>query len=805
MRWQDFVDAFQDYALVDKLYKEPPAIQMAKFRAIFGEENRTIIRNLELGAFEGDQANESGLTPCKQLEETMGALAKRFKAHRNVMYQRYLLYRTKQASGETAKDFFERVNKQLKKCDFKEGATQTLRDILVLGTCYPKAQEACFREDHTKLDAGRALQIIEMFEDNERTVKNIQEQQTVETANVVRQQRPRNFSQKKCGNCGLGHPPRACPAFNQTCNKCRKKGHFAKNCRSSPRTFSMGSKQPNTVNAVYYEDPVEYAEEEEWIQDEDAYVTQHVGNKPTRKLLTNLKVSTSAHGQVASLKTLLDTGATINVISRSELTRLEEQRATCSRVNSNDRALLKMYDRSITRTLGSVIIIIEHKGKQRPLSFQVVDKDVDTLLSARSCLELDFIQISRDVESVNYLSVEQNKKLEMLTSNYQDIFQGLGKLPPTVKLYIKPNAIPVQQAPRKTPVALVEPLMKRLREMERAGIIEKVDYPTEWVSNIVPVHREGKKLRVCLDPHYLNKALERPRFPMPTLADALHKLKRAKIFTAIDALDGFYQMELDEGSADATTFWSPVGRFRYRRVPQGISSAPEEYQKRQMQAYEGLRGVIVVADDTLVYGEGETIEEATVDHYRNLEALFQRARQVGLKFNKEKLKLGVSEVKFLGHIISNEGLKVDPAKVEAIARMPRPIDVKGVQSFLGCVNYLLQFVPNLSELTEPLRRLTETKKYEFAWQSQQEKAFHEIKQKLAETPTLAYFDQRKPITLQTDASDYGLGGVLLQDGKPVAYTSHTMSKTELNYAVIEKECLAILVTCTKFDKYIYES
>ena len=255
-------------------------------------------------------------------------------------------------------------------------------------------------------------------------------------------------------------------------------------------------------------------------------------------------------------------------------------------------------------------------------------------------------------------------------------------------------------------------------------------------------------------------------------------MKKAKIFTAIDARDGFYQMELDEASADATTFWSPLGRYRYRRVPQGISSAPEEYQKRQMQAYEGLTGVIVVADDTLIFGDHlETLEEAARNHLRNLKALFERARQVGLKFNKEKLKLGVPEVKSLGHVISGEGSKVDPTKVEAIQKMQRPTDVKGVQTFWGCVNYLLQFLPNLTEITEPLRRLTQTNKFEFAWQGQQEKAFKEIKDRLTATTTLAYFDQIKPVTLQNDASNFGLG-----EGRPVAYSSHTLSKAEQTVA-----------------------
>ena len=304
------------------------------------------------------------------------------------------------------------------------------------------------------------------------------------------------------------------------------------------------------------------------------------------------------------------------------------------------------------------------------------------------------------MEYAQQVADEDAKRLTRLVDQYEDLFTGLGKLPNSVKLHIRPNSIPVQQPPRRTPVAIVEPLVHRIKEMGRADIIEKVDHPTDWVSNIVPVQREGKKLRICLDSHYLNKAIERPRHPVPTLDKALHKLRKAKIFSVIDARDGFYQMQLDEASADLTTFWTAKGRYRFRRVPQGISSAPEEYQKRQMQAYEGLKGF------TVVFGEGETEEQAEQDHYDNLKTVFDRARQVGLKYNKAKSRIGPKEVKFLGHIISQEGLKADPEKIRAICSMKPPTGVKGVQTFLGCVNYLLQFIPNLSDLTEPLQKLT---------------------------------------------------------------------------------------------------
>ena len=289
---------------------------------------------------------------------------------------------------------------------------------------------------------------------------------------------------------------------------------------------------------------------------------------------------------------------------------------------------------------------------------------------------------------------------------------------------------------------------------------------------------------------------------MPTLEQHLPQLAKAKIFTIVDAKDGFYQMKLHPDSTELTTFWTPLGRFKYLRVPQGISCAPEEYQRRQVEAYEGLCGVLVVADDTLVFGSGDTIEEARKDHDKNLRQLFERARQVGLKFNRGKLQLCLPEVTYMGHIISCEGVRADPSKIEAITNMPSPKSVKETQRFLGMVNYLLPFLPNLAAYTAPLRDVIKRRNH-FEWMDAQEVAFQRIKQLLTQAPTLAFYDAKKEVTIQTDATDQGVGAILTQEGKVIAYHSHAFTEAEKGYVAMEKECLAIVSACLKFDHLIY--
>ena len=194
--------------------------------------------------------------------------------------------------------------------------------------------------------------------------------------------------------------------------------------------------------------------------------------------------------------------------------------------------------------------------------------------------------------------------------------------------------------------------------------------------------------------------------------------------------------------------------------------------------------------------------EAEADHDRYLKAFLERAHERNLRLNVDKLKLKMTQVPYIGHLLTREGLRVDPKKVEAIEEMPAPKDAKAVQRLLGSVNYLAKFVPHLSNIMQPLRRLL-NKDTGWCWLHTHQQAFDEMKKALTTTPALSYYDVMKPVVIQCDASDSGLGAVLLQNRLPVAYLSRALTSTETNYAHIEKELLAIVFACEKFDQYVY--
>uniref|UniRef100_A0A8C7WSE9 ribonuclease H n=1 Tax=Oryzias sinensis TaxID=183150 RepID=A0A8C7WSE9_9TELE len=318
--------------------------------------------------------------------------------------------------------------------------------------------------------------------------------------------------------------------------------------------------------------------------------------------------------------------------------------------------------------------------------------------------------------------------------------------------------------------------------MENTDIIQKVTEPTEWVNALVVVEKpKTKKLRVCLDPRPLNKAIQRPHYPLPTLDDITPRLAGAQYFSVLDARSGYWAIKLSQESSMLTTFNTIYGRYRFKRLPFGIVSAQDEFQRRVDEAYEGLSGVSAIVDDILVYSRTEE------EHNRNLRAVLERTREKGIKLNKDKSIICVPEVSYFGHKLTRDGIQPDPNKVKAIKEMPPPSNESELETILGMVTYLSKFAPRLSEATDPLRQLLKENS-EFVWDSNRDVAFQRVKDLLTQEPgpVLAHFDCTKDVKLQVDASKCGLGAVLLQDERPIAYASKALKDTEKNYAQIEK-------------------
>ena len=259
---------------------------------------------------------------------------------------------------------------------------------------------------------------------------------------------------------------------------------------------------------------------------------------------------------------------------------------------------------------------------------------------------------------------------------------------------------------------------------------------------------------------------------------------------------GFWQLLLDESSSIKCTFNTPFGRYMFLRLPFGVCSAPEVYHKTIHEVFENILNVDKSMDDIIVWGQNKE------EHDRSLQQVLQAAQEVNLKLNRDKCKFGVTQLTFLGDLL----IKPDPTKVSAINNMRKPECKQDVQRFLGMVTYLAKWIPELSDKSAPLRQLLD-EKIMWQWSHEQEQSFQILKQVITSHPVLQYYDPKKGIKISSDASQDGLGAVILQqhDGKllPVAFASRAMTDAEIRYAQIEKELLGITFACERLHQLIF--
>ena len=486
------------------------------------------------------------------------------------------------------------------------------------------------------------------------------------------------------------------------------------------------------------------------------------------------------------VKLQVDCGATVNVIPAHlvDTSKLEPSNVS-----------LQCYNKTLKPVLGKIRLLMDNpkNGRKYNIMFHVIDEPWRLLLSRKAAEQMKLITVNYH----NFKQVFTVKTEYSLPDEYPDAFSDKqGTFEGKVHLLHDHSAQPVQCPPRTVPISRKAKLKEKLDEMVVKGVITRVDDPTPWVNQCSIQEKKSGELMVCLDPRNLNKVLTRERYPLPTLDEMLPRLSQSRVFSKVDCSSGYWHCELDEESSLLTTFITPFGRFRYLRLPFGLNVSSEIFQRKLHQAIEGLPGVECIADDLLIHG----VDEA--EHDRHLRGLLDRCVRKNISLSRKKCLFRVPEVEFVGHLLTQEGLKPDPKKVEAVVNMPKPTDALGIQRLQGTVGYLGKFLPNLSAAFEPLRKLSYMDA-EWQWSKEQDDALEEVKKLVTEAPVLAYYDEKKELTVECDASSKGLGAALLQDGKPLYYASRALTPTEQRYAQIEKECLAICFSLERFHQYTY--
>lgn len=358
---------------------------------------------------------------------------------------------------------------------------------------------------------------------------------------------------------------------------------------------------------------------------------------------------------------------------------------------------------------------------------------------------------------------------------------------------------PIKQPARRIPYARRNEALQLVEEMFQRGIIRPSKSP--WCSPVVLVKKKDGSTRFCVDYRRVNEVTKKDSYPLPRIDLILEALAGSKWFATLDLQSGYWQVEMDESSREKTAFTCGNGLWEFTVMPFGLCNAPATFQRLMEEVLADIpyTTCLVYLDDIIVHAA--TFKELI----ERLQLIFDRLRDAGLKLSPTKCELCQESVQYLGHIVSAEGSRPDPSKIDTVLQWPQPRNRKEVQSFLGLCAYYRRFVKNFSHVAKPLHHLTE-KSQRFLWDERCEAAFAQLKTLLTNAPILSQPRLELPFILDTDASHHAMGAVLSQriDGEErvIEYYSKTFNRTELNYCVTRKELLAVVRAVKHFQPYL---
>ena len=712
--WRRWQQQFEIFYLAAELSTKAPATQVAILLHCAGPEAQDVHRNFTFSALEDKDSYKEVLKKFKDYCEP----------RKNECFERYKFWQKNQHESESVDQWVTELRLLLTNCDFDceqcactHVSERILRDKILFGVADSRIQERLLRE--ADLNLKRTLEICHAAEASKQQIAAMSGEGVKDMHPLSRQKsryqqnrytgdrsqtkdeqknvQPSSNMVKDCRFCGASHEKRQCKAYGQICNKCQGRNHFSSVCKGGGFRRQVYTLEDEAGNKGAASDGIAennnlflgsleigaISKEERWHENVDIC-----------GLIVNAKLDTGAEGNVVPLSVY------IKMI----------QAPTLQKTNT----ILRAYGDTDIKPLGVVSLPCKtSKGVQSEQVFYVTS-------SGKPILGQDAVTELGLVKRLYMLSKAVGVTKPDIEENYKDIFTGLGNYEQEYHIKLKPDAKGVIQAPHRVPYAIQPKLKEVLKKLTKDGIIADVDGPTEWVNNLVVAEKKSGQLRICLDPKPLNSAIMREQYAIPTPGDVQAKLSGKRIFTVVDMKDAYWHVRLSEESSFLCTFSTPWGRKRFKRMPFGISSASEVMQKRNDETFGDINGVHVIADDLIIAAATETEHDAT------LIKVLDRARQKGVRFNKEKIQFKVPEVKYMGNIVSHEGLRADKAKVEAITNMPQPDGVQALQRLLGMIKYLAQYIQNESSLTARLRQLLK-KDAVWEWQPEHDAAFNKKK------------------------------------------------------------------------------
>lgn len=401
------------------------------------------------------------------------------------------------------------------------------------------------------------------------------------------------------------------------------------------------------------------------------------------------------------------------------------------------------------------------------------------------------------------LIVDETSKMEdWLVNQFPSVFGGnLGALKGFEhKVVLKKDAVPKVHKARPIPMLIRNEVKEELQGLLRKCIIEEIE-GSEWISPVVIAHKANGKIRLCIDLRHLNNNIVIEKFPLPKINEMVSSLRGATWFSTIDLSAAYHQVVLSPESKKLTAFITPFGRYQFKRMPFGLASAAGVFQQLMFKLFGEMYSVYFFQDDILVAAHSK------LEHDEILKGVLNVLQTAGLSVELGKCKFAQRSVSYLGHTISEEGVKPKPALINAITESPPPSNKEEVRSFLGMAEYCAKYIHNFASKVYNIRALLK-KNVRFVWSMECEREFNSIKDELQNVIALGNFDPNLSCILTTDASDKGLGAVLSQETKEgkvriILFASRALSPTEAKYPIIEREALACAWALEHFRSFVW--
>lgn len=787
------------YFKATKTNKEENEVQVARLLNLMGTEALKIYNTLNI-------------TESDTVEIILNKFEEYCSPKKNEAMTFYKFFTRNQQPDEAFDSFITSLKELVKQCDFKSDEDRILKSRVVLGIQNKDVQERLLREDLSLEKTLQYCRAVEAAEQNRKELEqsieankvwNIKEDKTKSKGTYYSSSNNKNNkglnnndknknikyraneSQKtensekefNCKRCGTTHGPRNCPAYGKECNGCHRIGHFKRCCR----TLRAHTVRDNELETMSEEN---FSIDDLKIEEVDNQKT--VSNNGTETWYKDLTVDS------VKVKFKIDTGANVNVLPLYYIDKNKQKEIKQSKIK------LYAFGGTSIDALGKIQlkckIINKNEHLDTEVTFVVIKEKLTPILSLKTSVELGLVK-RIDVIKTNNANEISSKK-NMFYEKNKDIFTGLGCFPDICEIKLREGSIPKALTARRIPIKIKDKFKTTLHMLEQKRIIIPVNEPVDWVNRLQIVEKPNGSLRLCIDPIYLNKAIIKEMYTIPTLEELAPKLSHKAYYSVFDIKDGFYHIQLNEVSSKYCSFNTIYGTYRFLRAPFGLKNIPEFFQKLVYKYFGDISGVTIYVDDILI--SAYTIEE----HDNIVNKVIQRARDYNIKFNFDKIQYCVQEVKYLGMIFNKNGMKSNPDKIQVIKELEYPSNKLELQRFLGMIGFLRNFIPNMSKITEPLRQLLK-KDNMWVWSEKCANAIDSLKNIIISNKVLAPFDVRASVQIYCDASKSALGSCLMQNNRPVYFASRSLNKTESEYAQIEKELLAITFSCKKFHNYIY--